>query len=398
MEHKPVTSVPRPVFGQGRPEIDVPSLEFSGLKAQYAALGEAIRQRIAGVLDHGRFIMGPEVAELEAALAAYCGARHCVTVSSGTDALLAPLMAAGVGPGDAVFLPGFTFTATAEVVLLLRATPVFVDVDERSFNIDAHDLADRIAQIKSETALRPRAILGVDLFGLPADYDALANIAAAEDILLVADAAQSFGARRRDRKVGTLAPVTATSFFPAKPFGCFGDGGAVFTDDTDMAEAMRSIRAHGKGSAKYDIVRVGLNARLDTIQAAVLLAKLPALAGELDARNALADHYDRHLPAAVVTPRREEGATSAWAQYSILADDRDRLQKVLGDAGVPTAIYYPRPLHFQPAYQRFGYGKGSLPVCERLCSRILSLPMHGYMHPEAAGRVVEAVTRGIANG
>jgi len=377
------------------PEPAPAAIEFSGVRPQYARLKPAIDARIQAVLDHGRFIMGPEVAELEAALAAFAGCRHAVATSSGTDALLIALMAHGIGPGDAVFVPAFTFTASAEVILLLGAVPVFVDVDGESFNIDPADLARRLREVKAAGALRPRAVMAVDLFGLPADYRALTAICAADDLLLLADAAQSFGASLGGGKVGTLAPVTTVSFFPAKPLGCYGDGGALFTDDDAMAERTRSIRLHGRGGAKYDIVRVGINGRLDTIQAAVLLAKLPVFAEELAARARLAAFYDARLGDIVTTPRQSAGAASAWAQYSVLLDDRDNVAGRLREQGVPTAVYYPRPLHLQPAYARYGGGEGTMPGSEALCRRILSLPMHPYLDEAAALRVCEAVAAAV---
>ncbi len=373
------------------PETEVPDLEFAGIRAQYAALKDAIAPRIAEVFRHGRFIMGPEIEALEDALCDFCGAGHAVAVSSGTDALVAPLMALGVGPGDAVFVPGFTFTATAEVVLLLGAMPVFVDVDGASFNLDPAGLERSIARVRDEGALTPKAVIAVDLFGLPADYEALNRIAGAEGLNLIADAAQSFGARRGNRKVGTLAPVTTTSFYPAKPLGCYGDGGAVLTDDPGMAALLRSIRVHGQGSVQYAVERVGLNARLDSFQAAVLLGKLPAFEGEVAARNRLADRYDAGLGDTVQTPARFDGLLSSWAQYSVLTDDRDGLRVRLGEAGIPTAVYYPEPMHLQPAYREYGGGEGSLPVSEALCGRIVSLPMHAYMCDDTADRIIEAV-------
>jgi len=376
--------------------VAVPEIEFAGLKAQYAALGPAIDARMAAVLAHGRFIMGPEVAELEAALATHVGVAHAIGVSSGTDALLAPLMAHGIGPGDAVFMPAFTFTATAEVAALLGAHPVFVDVDQRSFNIDPADLERRIAETRKAGDFTPCAVIAVDLFGLPADYDALADLCAHEGLHLIADAAQSMGARYQGRATGSLAPVTATSFFPAKPLGCFGDGGAIFTDDDDLAAKLRSIRVHGAGTEKYDIARIGLNARLDTLQAAVLLAKLPALDGEIAARQELADRYDAALDGVAETPLRPNDAASAWAQYSILINRRDIIAARLREARIPTAVYYPRPLHLQPAYRRYGGGAGSCPVSEGLCERILSLPMHGYMSAPAADRIAQAVVDALA--
>jgi UDP-2-acetamido-2-deoxy-ribo-hexuluronate aminotransferase len=366
-------------------------IEFAGLKAQQAALSSVIAERIQRVLRHGQFILGPEVAELEAALAGFCGARHAIAVSSGTDALLAAMMALGVGPDDAVFVPAFTFPATAEAVVLLGATPVFVDVDPRLFNLDAEDLARRVEAVQRAGRLDPRLVIAVDLYGLPADYERIDAVAGRYGMDVIADAAQSFGGARGEQKVGTLAPITATSFFPAKPLGCYGDGGALFTDDDGVAESLRSIRAHGRGTGKYDIARIGLNARLDTLQAAVLLAKLPAFANELAARRRVAAAYDAGLGDGVVTPLRPRGATSAWAQYTVLSDRRDALQAALAARGVPTAVYYPRPMHLQPAYARFGDGPGSLPVSEALCGRVLSLPIHGYMSEAAIERVIAAV-------
>ncbi len=377
------------------PDADVPELEFAGLKAQYAALQPQIAARMAGVFRHGQFIMGPEVAELEAALAEFAGVAHVVSVSSGTDAITAPMMALGVGPGDAVFLPAFTFPATAEVPALLGAEPVFVDVDPRTYNIDPADLDAAVARVVAEGRLRPKAVVPVDLFGLPADYTALSETAARHGMTVVADAAQSFGAALDGRMVGGLAPVTATSFFPAKPLGCYGDGGAVLTDDGDLAEALKSIRAHGRGREKYAIDRIGLNARLDTLQAAILLAKLPALAGEIAARQRLADFYDRHLAEVTTTPVRSNAASSAFAQYTIQVDNRDAVQARLKDAGVPTAIYYPCPMHMQPPYAGYAAGPGSLLVSERLAGRVLALPIHGYMEEAVAEKIAVAVRDAI---
>ena len=389
----PDTGMPAPLV---LPDADVPEMDFAGLRAQYAALREEIAPRIARVFEHGRFVLGPEIDELEADLTAFCGARHAIAISSGTDALIAPLLASKIGPGDAVFVPSFTFTATAEVVLLLGATPVFVDVDRRTFNIDTTDLTSRIETVKAEGSVTPRAIIAVDLFGLPAGYDSLNSIAQAEDLLLIADAAQSFGATYHGRKVGALAPVTTTSFYPAKPLGCYGDGGAVFTDDDELAEILRSVRVHGQGPVQYDVERIGINGRLDSLQAAVLLAKLPAFADELTARNKLADFYDSRLSNIVSTPLRVDGCTSSWAQYSILVDDRDGVRGRLQEAGVPSAIYYPKPMHLQPAYVAHGGGAGSLPVSEELCGRIMSLPMHGYMDADVAARITDAVGEAVA--
>ena len=389
----PDTGMPSPLI---LPEADVPDMDFAGLRAQYAALRNEIAPRISKVFEHGRFVLGPEVEELERELAEFCGARHAIAISSGTDALIAPLLAQDIGPGAAVFVPSFTFTATAEVVILLGATPVFVDVDPRTFNIDLEDLTAKIKEVRADGSLTGRAIIAVDLFGLPADYDALNRIAASEDMLLIADAAQSFGASYKGRKVGALAPVTTTSFYPAKPLGCYGDGGAVFTDDDQMADRLRSIRVHGQGAVQYDVERIGINGRLDSLQAAVLLGKLTSFADEIDARNRLADFYDSRLSNIVSTPRRVDGCTSAWAQYSILVDNRDEVRSRLQEQGIPTAVYYPKPMHLQPAYATHGDGEGSLPVSENLCGRIMSLPMHGYMKDEVAERITDAV-RGVVS-
>jgi len=371
---------------------DVPkSIEFVDLKAQYARLKVEIDARIAAVLAHGRFIIGPEVGELEGALATFAGAGHAVSVASGTDALQIFLMAAGIGPGDAVFIPSFTFTATAEIVVLLGATPVFVDVDPRSFNIDVENLERQISAIKRSGDLMPKAIIAVDLFGRPADYAPINDLAASHGMLVLADAAQSFGATYGNARVGTLAHVTATSFFPAKPLGCYGDGGALLTNDLERAAIYRSIRAHGTGDAKYDIVRIGVNSRLDTLQAAILLAKLKIFEEELEARRHLAKQYDERLCNFVEIPCRDSTSESAWAQYAILIDDRDAVSARLKEKGIPTAIYYPKPMHLQPAYSCYGDGEGSLPVSEELCKRILSLPMHPYLEDVAAERVAAAV-------
>ena len=369
----------------------LPGIDFVGIRAQYARLAPEIDARIRAVLDHGRFIMGPEVAELEAALADFAGVGHAVGVSSGTDALLMALMAEKIGPGDAVFVPTFTFTATAEVVLLLGATPVFVDVDAHLFNIDPADLERRIAEVDAAGELTPRAVIAVDLYGLPADYAALSALCEARNLFLLADGAQSFGASLAGRPVGSLAAATATSFFPSKPLGGYGDGGALLTDDGARAACYRSIRAHGKGDAKYDIVRLGLNARLDTLQAAILLAKLPHFAAEITARERVAVVYDAGLAGVIETPARIAGAQSAWAQYTILHDARDALASALRDRGVPSMIYYPRPMHLQTAYAGFGAGGGSLPVAESLSGRVLSLPMYPDLAPETAERIITAL-------
>jgi UDP-2-acetamido-2-deoxy-ribo-hexuluronate aminotransferase len=370
-------------------------IPFIDLKAQLARIRPDIERRIAAVLDHGNFIMGPEIKELEERLATFCKAKYCVSVSSGTEALLIALMAKNIGHGDAVFVPAFTFTATAEVVLLLGATPIFVDVDPASFNIDPGSLADRFAATVKTGKLRPKAIIAVDLFGYPADYDTINHFAQHNGLFVIADAAQSFGGSYKGKQVGSLAPVTATSFFPAKPLGCFGDGGAIFTDDDGLAEVMRSIRVHGQGREKYEVVRIGVNGRLDTIQAAILLAKLAVFESELASREDAARLYDDRLSGipGLQTPYRPAHAASAWAQYSILLDRRDAMAEHLKAASIPTAVYYPRPMHLQTAYCDFAEGPGSLPVSEGLCERILSLPMHPYLTPEVIDRIADAIRK-----
>ncbi|MDP6953214.1 MAG: DegT/DnrJ/EryC1/StrS aminotransferase family protein [Alphaproteobacteria bacterium] len=362
-------------------------MPFADLGAQYRRLKGDIDARMAVVMAHGRFINGPEVAEFETALAGYAGVAHAVACASGTDALTIALLAAGVGPGDAVFVPAFTFTATAEVVLLLGARPVFVDVDEESYLIDPADLERRVAACRE----RPRAVIAVDLFGQAADYAALSAIAAAHDMLLLADAAQSLGGALDNRNIGALAPVTATSFFPAKPLGCYGDGGALLTEDGERAAQYRSICAHGKGSGKYDIVRVGLNSRLDTLQAAVLLAKLPVLDDEVAARERIALRYDAAFADRLGLPARFAGRRSAWAQYTLRVDERDAMAAALRENGIPSAVYYPLPLHLQPAYAAYGDGPGTLPVSEGLSRRVLSLPIHPYLDEAAVTRICDGV-------
>lgn len=371
------------------------AIPFVDLHQQYARLKPLIDARIQAVLDHGMYIMGPEVGELEAKLAELARIKHCIAVSSGTDALLIALMSEGVGRGDAVFLPAFTFTATAEAVLNAGATPVFVDVDSSSFNMDPDDLERRIAATRTVGRLRPRAVIPVDLFGRPADYGRINAIAEEADLFVLADAAQSFGGRLGERPVGSLAHVTATSFFPAKPLGCYGDGGAILTDDDELADIMRSIRLHGQGRQKYEVARVGVNGRLDTLQAAILLAKLTVFAEELERRDEVARRYSAQLPDAVTTPPLAAGRVSAWAHYTIQVTNREALLTDLKAAGIPTAIYYPHPMHLQAAYVARGDGPGSMPVSEALCARVLSLPMHPYLALEDIDDICDAVSSAV---
>ncbi|HXT78021.1 MAG TPA: DegT/DnrJ/EryC1/StrS aminotransferase family protein [Acetobacteraceae bacterium] len=375
----------------------VPSIPFLDLKAQQARIAADLRARLDRVLAHCQFIMGPEVAELEAALAAFCGASQCVGVSSGTDALQIALMAEGIGRGDAVFLPAFTYTATAEVPLVLGATPVFVDVDPRTFQIDPAHLEARIAQVRAAGTLRPRALIGVDLFGQAADWPALTAIAEREHLFTLDDLAQSFGGSLHGRMLGSQADATATSFFPSKPFGAYGDGGALFTESAERAELYRSLRTHGEGKTRYEVLRTGMNGRLDSIQAAVLLAKLAVFPEELAVRERIARYYDSRLGNAVVTPARVPDSTSAWAIYAVLLRDgseRERVQATLRGAGVPTAIYYPRPLHRQPAYRAHHDGS-ALPVSEDLAERILALPIHPDLSKAELAHICESVLSAV---
>lgn len=370
-----------------------PPIPFLDLKAQQARIAATLRPRLEAVLAHCQFVLGPEVAELEGRLAARCGAGHCVSVSSGTDALQIAMMAEGIGRGDAVFLPAFTYTATAEVPLVLGATPVFVDVDPRTFQIDPAALAARIGAVRAAGRLRPRALVGVDLFGQSADWPALRETAAREGLFTLDDCAQSFGASLAGRPLGREADATAISFFPSKPLGAYGDGGALLTDDGERAALYRSLRTHGEGTTRYEVLRTGMNGRLDTLQAAVLLAKLDVFDEELAARERIAQAYDRRLADVLDVPARVPDSTSAWAVYAVLLPDagtRERLQAGLRGAGVPTAIYYPRPLHHQPAYAAHHDG-AALPVSEDLATRILALPIHPDLALADAERVCDAV-------
>jgi|TARA_R100000049_G_C1953792_1_gene104438 dTDP-4-amino-4,6-dideoxygalactose transaminase len=368
-------------------------MQFIDLKAQYAELKDEIDTRMLSVLERAAFIQGPEVKELEAALSDFCGAKRAITCANGTDALQLALMALDIGQGDAVFVPSFTYTATAEVILLLGAQPIFVEVDAETFNVDFDHAEAMIKQVRDAGKYKPRVLMTVDLFGQPVDYDRARSLADTYGLHFISDAAQGFGGDYKGRRVGSgIADITTTSFFPAKPLGCYGDGGAVFTDNDEVADVIRSICLHGKGDAKYDVVRVGVNSRLDTVQAAVLLPKLAAFAGELEKRHQVALAYSRRLGNRVKTPLLpEEGQRFAWAQYTLKVEDRDTVQARLKDADVPSAVYYPRPMHLQPAYLPYGGGAGSLPVSERLSQEVLSLPMHPYLTEQEVDTVCDAV-------
>jgi dTDP-4-amino-4,6-dideoxygalactose transaminase len=371
-------------------------IPFIDVAAQRRRLGTKVDEAIDRVLAHCQFIMGPEVRALEADLSAFCGARHAISCASGTDALLLVLMAKGVGAGDAVICPAFTFTATAEVVALAGAVPVFADVAAASFNLDPQNCKRAIATAR-KAGLAPKAIIAVDMFGQPADYAAIAAIAAAENLFVLDDAAQSFGATYGNRSVGTLAPATATSFFPAKPLGCYGDGGAVFTDDDELAAVMRSIRVHGEGRHRYEAVRIGINGRFDTIQAAVLIEKLKIFPDEIAARNAVARRYNAALADLVPVPLVAQGATSVWAQYTIRlpAGQREQFAASLKAEGIPTAIYYPIPLSRQEAYRHFPVAEGGVPVTDKLAEEVISLPMHAYLDEATQDRIIAACRQAL---
>ena len=370
------------------------NIDFIDLKTQQEKIAPRLRERIERVLYHGKYIMGPEIKELEDRLAAYVGVNHVVTCSSGTDALLMPLMAYEVGPGDAIFTTPFTFIATAEVIQLLGATPVFVDIDPKTFNIDPAALQQAIlglSQNPKTASLKPKGVIPVDLFGQPADYDAINALARQHNLFVLEDAAQSFGGTYKGKKACSLADVAATSFFPAKPLGGYGDGGAIFTDDDGVAAVLRSIRVHGQGSDKYDNIRIGLNGRLDTLQAAIVLAKMDIFDSEVEARQSVADRYSQGLKDVVEVPYVAPDCTSIWAQYSVLSDQRQVLQDKLKAAGIPTAVYYPLPLHQQGAFLHLGYKAGDFLESEKASKRIFSLPMHPYLEKEQQKQIIKTL-------
>jgi dTDP-4-amino-4,6-dideoxygalactose transaminase len=354
-------------------------MQFIDLAAQYRHLKEKIDQRIHQVLDHGHYIMGPEVAELEAKLAEYVGVKHAITCANGTDALTLAMMVLKVKPGDAIFCPTFTFFATAEVIAYEGATPVFVDSDPDTFNLSPQDLEKQIQRVLAEGKLNLKAIIAVDLFGQPANYPELEAIANKYNMKLVEDAAQGFGGEINGKRAGSFGDIATTSFFPAKPLGCYGDGGAIFTNNDEYAELLKSYRVHGKGSDKYDNVRIGMNSRLDTIQAAILLEKLAVFPAELIARNKVAKTYEQELAGKYKTPQVPAGYFSSWAQYTIIADDREATMAEYKAKGIPTMIYYATCLHQQKAFASLGYKAGDLPVAEQLAKVVVSLPMHPYI-------------------
>jgi dTDP-4-amino-4,6-dideoxygalactose transaminase len=373
---------------------DIP---FIDIAAQRARLNVSIDQAVKRVLDHGQFINGPEVSQLEIELSSFTGAKYVVSCASGTDALLMVLMAKNIGPGDAVICPSFTFCATAEVVVLTGATPIFVDVSEETFNIDPVSLKQGI-ELAKRLGLQPRAVIPVDLFGQAADHHGIEKIVAAEGLFVLDDAAQSFGARHHGRRLGSFGLATTTSFFPAKPLGCYGDGGAIFTDDAELADILRSIRVHGQGADKYDNVRIGLTARLDTIQASILLEKLKIFDDEIEARDAVARRYTEALVNVVGVPRLANGNASVWAQYTIRLSpeiDRKKFMASLKDNNIPTMIYYDKPMHQQTAYRGYPKLEAGLTVSDALSKQVVSLPMHPYLDQATQDYIIEVVRRSV---
>jgi UDP-2-acetamido-2-deoxy-ribo-hexuluronate aminotransferase len=367
-------------------------IPFIDLQAQRARIADRIDAAVARVIRHGAYIFGPEVKQLEGQLAEFAQTKHCIANANGTDALVLPLWAWGVGEGDAVFCPSFTFAATAEIVPWVQATPVFVDVLPDTYNMDPASLEAAIAGVKRDGKLTPKAVIAVDLFGQLADYPAIAAICKRENLKLIADSAQSYGATLHGKHPMHWADAQTTSFFPAKPLGCYGDGGATLTNDDADAVLMRSLAFHGaSGDDKYNCARIGMNSRLDTIQAAILIEKLAIFADEIRARGEIADRYAHMLEGLVQTPRVIEGGVSTWAQYVIEADNRDALAAHLREAGVPTAQYYPKPLHKQTAYENFPIGAGGLKVSERIAHRVLALPMHPYLDGQTQSKITNAI-------
>jgi len=366
-------------------------IQFIDLQAQRRRLGAPLEAAIKAAVEGGQWILGPQVSQLERDLAAWAGVKHAIACANGTDALLLILRAWDIGPGDAVFVPAFTFAASGEVVVLAGATPVFVDVLPNTFNMDPASLEAAIALVKRDSALKPRVVMPVDLFGQPADYRALAPIAAREGLKLLCDTAQGFGGLWDGKRAGAIGDAAATSFFPAKPLGCYGDGGACFTNDDGLKDLLLSIRMHGQGSDRYEHVRIGLNSRLDTIQAAILIEKLKIFQNEIDARNTVARRYNEAFKGSnrIVTPHVVEGAVSTWAQYTLKVENRAKFQADLKAAGVPTAVYYPIPLSKQKAYAH--YPAAPTPVSEALSEQVVSLPMHPYLDAATQDRIIAAV-------
>jgi dTDP-4-amino-4,6-dideoxygalactose transaminase len=373
------------------------TIPFIDLGAQRRRLGPAIDRAIDSVLAHGRYILGPEVADLETALADRIGVRHVITCANGTDAMQLCLRALGTGPGDGVFVPAFTFAATAEVVALVGATPVFVDIDADTFNIDPASLSGAIESVRVAGELNPVGIIPVDLFGHPANYNAITELANRNDLWILEDAAQAFGAKFQGRACGSFGIAGTTSFFPAKPLGCYGDGGAIFSDDDGLAQTLRSLRMHGQGTDKNDNVSIGTNSRLDTIQAAILLEKLRIFDDELVSRDRIAQRYSAAFTQNTVVPMVAEAATSVWAHYTIRTPAHNRIRQALAAAGLPSAIYYPRTLPQQPAYAGFPVAPGGVPAAETAAREVVSLPMHPYLDADTQDRIIAALLQAVGS-
>jgi UDP-2-acetamido-2-deoxy-ribo-hexuluronate aminotransferase len=366
-------------------------MDFIDLSSQQKNIRKKIEEKIGKIFDSNSYINGPEVRELEQKLAEFCGVKYAVGCSSGTDALLMPLMVYDIKPGDAVFTTPFTFIATAEVIQLLGATPVFVDCEPGTFNIDSQKLEEAVKKIKKENKLKPVAVIPVDIFGQPADYDEINAIASKHGLFVLEDAAQSFGSEYKGRRACSLSQVAATSFYPSKPLGCYGDGGMIFTNDKELYDKLLSIRVHGQGIDKYNNVRIGINGRLDTIQAAVLLLKFEILENEIKLRQNIADKYNNGLSNIVKPQHVKKHNQSAWALYSILHNERDKLAVELQKNGIPNVVYYPKPLHLQDAFSGLGYKKRDFPVCEKICEEVISIPMHPYLSAEDQEKVIQIV-------
>ena len=373
------------------------AIEFIDLKAQRQYIGKAMDEAILKVVHDGNYILGEQVQQFETGLAAFCGAKHAIGVANGTDALILVLEALGIGPGDAVICPSFTFAATAEVVAWMGATPVFAEIDEATYNIDPESLGAALETAKQHK-LNPRALISVDLFGQACDYEPIEAFCKQNGLVLISDSAQGYGARYKGRVAGAIGDFATTSFFPAKPLGCYGDGGAILTDSDEHAALLMSLRFHGKGSYKYDNVRVGVNSRLDTIQAAVLIEKLKVYAEEIEKRQVVAQRYTAALKDVVATPHVMTDCVSTWAQYTIrvAADRRDAFQAALKAKGVPTTVYYPKPLHQQTAYKHYPVAGNGLPISERVAQEVVALPMHPYLDEETQDYIIAQVLEALA--
>lgn len=373
-------------------------MQFIDLNKQYALIEDELRSAFDAIFSHKRFIMGPEIEQLESDLQKYTGVSNVISCSSGTDALVMPLLAYALSKTDAVFVPSFTFFASAESITLAGGTPVFVDCNEDTYNMSLESLENAIARTIKKGELTPRGIIPVDLFGLPADYDGIRKIADEYGLFILADSAQGLGGTYKGKKTGQFGNACATSFFPAKPLGCYGDGGAIFTDDDDLAEVLRSLRVHGQGVDKYDNVRIGLNGRMDSFQAAVLISKLKIFDAELEKRNKIARMYTDNLKGVIKTPVVPDGYTSTWAQYTLTAasgGQRDKIMEALKQKDIPTAVYYRIPIHLCSAYAHLGYQQGSLPVCEDLSKKVFSVPMNPYLTEQEVLSVCEAIKGAI---